>query len=145
MKGECQCAVALLSVTQRQYLDRELRGLLRCQLLPFKQPFPQRDSLALSASQPRLPSHEPLHTHIHTPIVSLLKRLSAEGEKWSCMVRSEKRYIVMGLSPCFNKVEQKASGQQTHQHYLNGGTSSYSITWLTGKMNLGNSAHRGSS
>lgn len=56
-----------------------------------------------------------------------------------------KQYIVMGLSPSFNKVEQKSSGQQIHQHYLNGGTSSYSITGLTGKMNLGNWAHRGSS
>ena len=62
------------------------------------------------------------------------------------MYGQTKRYIVMGLSPRFNKVERMASGQQIHQHYLNGGTSSYSITWLTGKMNLGNSAaHRGSS
>lgn len=142
MKGECQCAVALLSVTQRQYLDRELRGLLHCQLLPFKQPFPLRDSLALSASQPRLSGHEPPRTHIHPPIASLLKE-AVRGKM--IMYGQTQRYIVKGLPPRFNKMEQKAPGQQIHQHYLNGGTSSYSITWLTGKMNLGNSAHLESS
>lgn len=39
----------------------------------------------------------------------------------------------------------KASGQQIHQHYLNGGTSSYSIRWLTGKMNLAMATHLESS
>lgn len=47
------------------------------------------------------------------------------------------------IPPFLDKVGQKASGQQIHQNYLNGGTSSYSITWLTRRMNLGDVAHGG--